>query len=299
MTQRFWPPFMLPFFVFSSAFLRINTPLAVASIVVKSEHTSTVDYSNLLLNRKSHISLIEALEANSGAIPRDLLQTIDRHLKNCKNDGTLSTRTNELIKEITSNFLSPLRKQLLLELLQANCHEEIQTSQIPQLKAFSESPLYHHGQIALPWKPVDPEDRLYINGYRIYEEQISKIKLYPGVFYHISYLSNTYQPRFLWARAESIEIFSPTAIVSGECDHPRFTALPLEGSPLALFSNGCLVKLEIDSGTDKNPLVNHELRETPQQITNRLWAVSASLFLLGTLYYETQKNYDISVSLPF
>lgn len=276
-----------------------SSAFSTTSVLVCHESVSAEECSQFITSKKNLISFIDTVGLNYGSVSREMIQTVSELESAPESLPRIQTEA-QLIKELTSGPLTPVRKNLLIKVLKPFSKEK--ANRDTQLMVFLESPLKTVGSITPPLKFLREDDQLFINGFEIHSNELNQIKLLPNIRYHIAYLSNVTHPVYQWALAEEIQPFQIVNLVRGSCQFPQLNNMVSGENPLALFAKNCVGRAshhseEIQLGGPAS--IPEDSRKETQWNKNRAWAIGGSLLLFGTLIYEVQRNYDISVTLPF
>ncbi len=272
---------------------------ATSSVLIANEAITPAEFTKFINSKKGLISFIDIVEANSGSVSRELIQTVG-DLDSAPESLTRIQIEEELIKELTSGPLTPIRKNLLLKVLQTSSREPLNREL--QMRTIFESPIVSHGSVTSTLKLLRDDDQLYINGFKINPNELANLKLYPKVRYHIAYLSNVTYPHYQWVLGEDIKPPRQINLATGTCLKPHVDNLKYVENPLVLFQQNCIGRAssnteDIQLGAQK--FAPNLSAVESQAKKNQAWAIGGSLLLFGTLIYEAQREYDISVNLPF
>lgn len=277
--------------------------LAKNSILVASPSTRANDYQRLLNSSPQFVSLIDHIETEQGAVPRELVQAVHSKLLNGTIDQSWFSETELLQKELTKTFLSPLRKNLLLALMRKKETPGKEPNTTKQILLLQQDPTLSSGGYKPPLSMPRDADRLYINGFRIEPEELSRLRVNPDYFYHVAYLSNITAPQFFWGRGKDIPPIKNRELVTGSCLQPHFEELEVEEPVVALFPENCRTNLASAQPSQDS---GYEARlgatmDSPQQFwtPERRWAIGGSIVLIGLLLNEANKHYDISIATTF
>jgi len=190
----------------------------------------------------------------------------------------------ELINDLTQGFLSPIKKSILLHLLTlqqkgttvpfspsnsfpdstpASPKMPLTNPLLPrdwelQIKTLRDGPFAHPGTLSPHFELPHHMDRIYLNGILIRKEQFSRLQFHPHIYYHVSYVSNTYQPRFEWVLGEKLQSHGVNVpIAEGDCSNPLWRAnetdYPINDNDKIkiLYPSNCLAQI-----TDKVSVFN-------------------------------------------
>lgn len=275
-------------------------------VLVCEKTTEAQDFSQVLKENPSFISIGDVLETENGAVSRELLQAVRTLKANSQGHARIDlTESQKLIAELTGGILSPARKTLLVELISQPSLRQTFPSHQLQLQTLNESPLDHRGTVTIPIELPRRDDRLYINGFRIDAKDVRKLKLYPQVFYHVAYISSAYAPQFQWELGSRIQALSKQSLVQGTCLSPSIEGLDKNDSFSILFPNRCLTALPGLPSMSINhsgwPLMESAppFRSEVFFKDNNAWLFAGGLLLLGAGIHAVKKRYDIQVSFPF
>lgn len=308
-------------------------------ILICHEQTPVEECTDFLTKTPEAISYISFIELVTGTATRDLTQRIFdlqthhqdlsqsiEQVKDEENDDL-----NTLINETSQGFLSNIKKSLLVKLMILsssppntlntvtkattlpnfkNQTEEALTSNqssnfdhSQQIRILTEGVIKHPGTLPLSVALHRQDDQLYINGRLIKSEHIKTIRVYPHLYYHISYLSNTYRPYFQWSRGDQILPFPKQTLVSGDCLNPYWEKGVTETteSTRGLFPSACInvisrpranASMLLDQEPPKDLPKSISIKESPHHYwaEHPLIAIGASLFVFNFFQKELQKT---------
>lgn len=172
-----------------------------------------------------------------------------------------------------------------------------------QILVLTEGAIKHPGTLPLSVELHRQEDQLYINGRHIKNELIKTILIYPHLYYHIAYLSNTFKPFFQWSRGDQILPFPKQALVSGDCLNPNWEKGVTEttDSTRALFSASCInmvsrprasASMLLDQELPKDLTKGTSLNEAPHNFwaNHPILAMGAGILAFSFFQKELQKT---------
>lgn len=214
-------------------FLRINQFLELYYKIPVGIYPDTEKASSYFAKKTQMISSPHFLSIP----PNDLIAS----------NGPLNEIHQELVNDLTQGFLSPIKKAILLHLLtlqlkgatlpsslsnSSPATQEISLTKpllardwVLQIKTLRDGPFSHPGTLSPHFVLPNHTDRIYINGILIHKEQLNRIQLHRHIYYHVAYISNTYQPRFQWAMGEKLQIFDANVPISeGDCSNSFWRA---------------------------------------------------------------------------
>jgi hypothetical protein len=271
------------------------------TVLVAHSASSPVDFTKALESSKNLISFADLVEAESGAVSRHLIQNT--------HEAPNSTTQGDLIYQVTSGMLSPLRRNLLIQLLtiRTNLGDSIEsttrTSEL-EIAALKNEPKFYNGTIKVLLQWMRADDRIYINGFRIDASEVDQLRLHKDVHYHFGYISNTYKPIFLWTTAEDFKGFAPEPLVANSCDKALITLHEPEESYLGFYGPNQYCPLT--SGGRPNLVTTPPGTAPPQTPMAAFWTKNqilatgaASLLIFGVIVNEVTKQYDIKFSFDF
>lgn len=187
--------------------------------------TKTEDYQKGLEQNPEAISLIDYFEAVSGYAPTE---------ESCfYQNPSWPTPADDDLLGLAQGFLSPLKRTLLIKALEKNAQKGSPSSSFSWGKtreALLAPPSTDLKEgVRIPWLIYRPEDRLYLNGQRLTNDQLSQLRLDGEAHYHWAYYSSTSLPVIRWARPQELEPLSFSPLIHGTCqnEEPGSMTLPL------------------------------------------------------------------------
>lgn len=283
--------------------------VARSSLFIRPLSLPRREFLHLLKNNSQWINVADYIEAQKGLLPR---AWTTESLK----ESSLQIQT-EQIHELTQGFLSPVRKQYLIDLLRLIPPERSKALKIldmvviassQQIEALHRPPHEHKGSLSPQLDSKEDGDRLYLNGIRYSFEEFKNIKLIPGIKYHLSLISEVFQPLFLWASAEELTHLSiqRVPLVKEDCSWNSFEELELEPLVVSLTTQKdlCVVSTKSSFGpstiatSPPNPAL-----ESPSPSSfwdwpkKHPWGLATTGILGGLFLYEVHRHYEIRVNL--
>lgn len=309
-------------------------------VLICHEQTTAEECTDFLAKTPEAISYISFIESTTGTVTRDVTQRVfdlqthhqDRIYSNDLEKDEESVDLNSLIKETSQGFLSTIKKSLLIQLLLLktsqtnNLNTATRASALPnsnslkeetkainpnspsdpsqQIKVLTKGVMKHPGTLPLSLALYRQDDQLYINGRLIKSENIKTIHVYPHLYYHIAYLSNTYRPSFQWSRGDQIQPFPKQTLVSGDCLNPHWEKGVIETteSTRALFSSACTnvisrsrinaTSMLLDQEPPKDLPKSISMNEAPRNFWTKhpIIAIGASILVFSFFQKEFQKT---------
>lgn len=276
---------------------------AQTTVIISSENTPPEEIQTLLDTNKNYVSLIDYLKTTTGVPDSDVIDQV-HDLVSDKGENHLSNshRAHELIQSLASGYLSPIKKSLLQKILQKTNTKVVFRGDFSSLiHAEVKSGSIHANKVI----QKRSDDEIFINGVQLSHSELAKVTFASEYFYHIAYLSNTYEPVFLWARGDQIPEIKLAPLIEGSCENFRYSKpVSLEINELGLFPKGCLkliTKAPMGNIEGNKMYFNRiEAPELKRELTlpHRTW-IFGGLALLMIATHELRKEYDIQLRWNF
>ncbi len=301
-------------------------------ILVCHESTTEESCKNYFKQNSDAISFAQYWKSMYGTITKDFIYKFtlfhqepfdSDSIKSSKNSLSYLDFINKaseenfysLVEELTNGFLSPIKKSLLLSILktegslntpQESISDEINPWNNPlQSKTLREGAEKYPGILYSPIELHRKDDELYINGFLVKHEHLKTIQFHPNLYYHIAYISNTYQPFVQWGLGKEIKPIPKIKIITGTCQKTSWENNSFEtpDSIKVLFNSSCIntvSKQKIHPSTsffnphldfsDFSKKPSYSEPSQSQWMNHPVITIATSFIVFNLLHREFQKN---------